>query len=238
LDDDTRPQKTSKKPAGNSPESAAHYVGGSACTAPTHDESYSERQTRNIREQAALRHWAEQHGLLSGFIPKNRFDGGEHSVDYDQRKDRFIKATLESIGFGYGTYLSSSGQQATAGEYLDRLALHNRIFHDDIRIECVVPRGASGMLSVVTSQQRISGEPAAVDQIDETMLAYGFEPFGDGIYFNSHESLLIHDMHPRNAVFSQGRAVPIDTSIQRVTPAFAAWVRANKQILRNQGMLR
>jgi len=70
------------------------------------------------------------------------------------------------------------------------------------------------------------------------MHSKGFEPFGDGIYYNAEEGLLIHDMHPRNVVFSQGRAVPIDTSIQRVTPEFATWVSANKVILRNQGILR
>jgi hypothetical protein len=63
-----------------------------------------------------------------GTIPENRFGGGEHAVDFDERRQRYIKGTLPEIGFGHGAYLSTTGQQATAGEYLHRMALQNRIF--------------------------------------------------------------------------------------------------------------
>lgn len=237
--DEQRKQSSGKseKPSRNSPESAACHVRGGDVATPTHDEGYGERQRRNAREEGRLRLWAEQKGKLGGTVPENKFDGGEHRVDFDVKTQRFIKATRADVGFGYGTYLSSSGQQATPSEYLDRIALHNRIFDDDIRVERVVlQRG--GAFSIVISQRRVDGDPALEAQINETMDSKGFEPFGDGIYYNADKGLLIHDMHPRNAVFSQGRTVPIDTSIQRVTPEFAAWVRANKEILKNQGMLR
>ena len=212
---------TSKKLGGDSPESAACHLRAGDIAAPTHDESYAERQQRNAREEGRLRAWAEQQGRLGGKVPENKFDGGEHCVDFDAKSQRFVKATRSDVGFGYGTYLSNSGQQATPWEYLDRIALHNRIFHDDIRVEGVVSQ-SGGRFSIVTSQRRIDGDPASEEEIDQTMCSKGFEPLGDGIYYNGGEGLLIHDMHPRNAVFSQGRTIPIDTSIQRVTPEFAA----------------
>jgi len=210
--------EASEKPMGNSPGFAADDVGGGIVANPTHDEGYAEWEQRNAQEEARLKEWAEKQGLFGGKIPKNKHLGGEHAVDFDERRNRFIKATLPEIGFGYGTYLSNSGQQSTPGEYLERLALHNRIFDDDVRIEFVVPRGG-GKYSIVSSQPAVRGDPATQEQIDETMRSKGFEPFGNGVYYNQAEGLLIHDMHPRNAVFREGSAVPIDTSIQRVTPS-------------------
>ena len=221
----------------DSPQSAANDIGGSAVTDPTHDEGYAERQHRNAREEARLKEWAEKRGLLGGGLPENKHQGGEHAVEFDERRQRFIKGTLPEVGFGYGIYLSNTGQQATPGEYLDRLALHNRIFGDDIKVERVVPLGA-GKFSIVTSQSALQGEPATPRQIQQSMRSKGFEPIADGVFYNRDEGLLIHDMHPRNAVFSGGRAVPIDTSVQRVTPEFADWISKNAQILKNQGKLR
>jgi hypothetical protein len=90
---------------------------------------------------------------------------------------------------------------------------------------------------MVISQALIQGEPATEEQIGETMGLKSFKAFGDGVYYSQDEGLLIHDMHPPNAVFSRGRAVPIDTFIRRVTPEFADWVSRNARILKNQGKL-
>jgi hypothetical protein len=90
LDDHPGPKKTSKKPGRNSPELAANDIGGSSCSAPTHDESYSERKQRNTREQAILKRWAQEREIFGGTVPENKFDGGEHRVDFDIKRDRHL----------------------------------------------------------------------------------------------------------------------------------------------------
>jgi hypothetical protein len=106
--------------------------------------------------------------------------------------------------------------------------VQNRIFEDDVRLERVVKTGAG--ISVVTSQPAIKGRAAQPEEIDATMASLGFEKLAPGIYHHPDKGLIVHDLHPRNAVFRENRAVPIDAALQRAKPEFANFVRRNANL--------
>lgn len=89
---------------------------------------------------------------------------------------------------GFGIAYGSFARGATAGEYLDRLALPNRILSDDIHLERVVSVG--GRLSIVTSQPFIRGVDASQAEIDRCLEDLGFERIGTGTYYHSGEGFL------------------------------------------------
>jgi hypothetical protein len=100
-------------------------------------------------------------------------------------KARVIKATRPESHMGYGIAYGSFARGATAGEYLDRLAIQNRIFSDDLHIERVVSVG--GRLSIVTSQPFIRGDDAPQGDIDRHMAEMHFERIGIGTYYDADE---------------------------------------------------
>lgn len=127
---------------------------------------------------------------------------------------------------GFGIAYGSFARGATAGEYLDRLALQNRIFSDDIHIERVVSVG--GRLSIVTSQPFVRGVDAPQEEIDRYMADMDFERIGVGTYYDADEGLLVYDLVPKNAKKdAAGHILLIDPVIQRVRPDFADFMRAN-----------
>ena len=174
-------------------------------------------------------------------MPPETIVGGEHTVHPDEISGRWWKATRPDVGYGHqivrGFALSTDQKWieapekvgGTAGEYLDRLDLHNRLFEDDVRIERVVPH-PGGRLSVVTSQHNVQGRAASPEEIDETMHLHGFERIAHGMYYHPGEQVLAYDLVPRNAVFREGQAVPIDAIMQRATPDFAGFLRRHEEI--------
>jgi len=144
---------------------------------------------------------------------------------------RFFKSTRPEAQLGFGIALGDHLRGATPSEYLDRLALQNRIFGDDIRLERIV-RISPTSISIVTSQPAITGFPASQEEIDEYMAAMEFEKFGAGIYFDPRRLLLIYDVYPRNMLVAE-REIPhvIDPVLQRVTPDFADFIRTNPHLV-------
>ena len=128
-------------PAKGSIESALYHTGGGAETNPGHDSSLAERRERVARERRALREWAEENGKLKTKRPREDARGGEHIVEIDEARQRVLKATRPEANFGFGIAYGSQTPGATPSEYLDRLAVQNRIFSDRIELEAVVPGG-------------------------------------------------------------------------------------------------
>lgn len=147
------------------PESAARYVGRGGETTPRHEEPYSVREARAKAEAARLLQWADEVGKLGGKVPVAQDRGGEHTVSYDPIPNRYFKATRPEASLGYDIALTDSGLGATPAEYLDRLALNNRYFGDDVCIERVVKQGDKAI--IVTSQSFVDGLPATPSQIIE-----------------------------------------------------------------------
>ena len=205
-------------------ESSADFARGGAQAAPDHDATERERAGRVEKEQRRLVEWAKANGKLGGRIPPEDASGGEHRVYFDEQSGRYLKATIPDKQKGYGIALGSFTHGATPAEYLDRLVLQNRIFGDDLRLECVVLK--NGKPVIVTSQPAIAGTPPAQATVDEMMGEKGFERLGVGAYYDGGEGLLVFDLLPRNAMqAADGRIYPIDPVVQRVLPEFADFLR-------------
>jgi Serine/Threonine/Tyrosine Kinase found in polyvalent proteins len=105
---------------------------------------------------------------------------------------------------------------ATPLEYLDRLALHNELFGDDMEFLGLVRQ--RGGLSMVTSQIFLRGEKPAIPQIEAFMAENGFRRLrGENAYFRAADHLAVFDAHARNFVLTDGVPVPFDVIPQIVT---------------------
>lgn len=212
-------------------ESAADFTRGGTPATPDHDATERERRGRVEKEQRRLILWAETHGKLGGKLPPEDASGGEHRVYFDEKSRRFLKATILEKQKGYGLALGSLTHGATPAEYLDRLALQNKFFDDDIRLERVVLK--SGRPVIVTSQPAIAGQFAPPHQVDELMVSVGYERLAAGAYYR--EGFLIFDLVPRNAIAAaDGIVYPIDPVVQRIQPDFADFLRENPDRIHNR----
>jgi hypothetical protein len=212
--------------AGRTLESAARYARGGGSAAPDHDSDHATRAKRVEVEQQRLIQWAKETGKLgrSHRLPPEFGRGGEHQVYFYERTQRYVKATLLERQLGYGIALGSLVRGATPSEYLDRLDLQNLIFHDDIRLERIVPN--HGKPIIKTSQPFIKGIAATPASLDQLMLEKGYEKLADGAYYSEREGLLVFDLLPRNAILAMdGQIYPIDPVIQRITPDFGQFLR-------------
>jgi hypothetical protein len=208
-------------------ETCAWFTRGGGAPAPDHDADHAARQSRVVAEQKRLFRWAEENGRLRfRHQPLPEFArGGEHLVFYRQSNRRYYKATLAERQKGYGIALGSYSRGATPSEYLDRQALHNRIFDDDIRLEYVLEN--KGFPIIVVSQPGVKGSAAPQAAIDQMMTSMGYEILAPGAFYDAKAGLLIFDLLPRNAILTEdGRVFPIDPVIQRIDVEFAGFLRA------------
>ena len=211
-------------------ESCANFTRGGVAAVPDHDALERQRSERIKSEQKRLVQWAEENRKLKGRIPKDDTGGGEHTVRLHSHRGRVVKSTLPNRHRGYGIALGSYSQGATPAEYLDRLALQNEIFNDDIRLERVVVRNGNPI--IVTSQPAIKGDLPTQDALDEMMLQKGFEHLAAGAYYDSGRGLLVFDLFPKNARQAKdGVIYPFDPVVQRITPDFADFLRQNPKTI-------
>jgi hypothetical protein len=224
--------------ARDSLESAASFVGAGLRPGRPDAEPPGERANRAIAEEKRLAEWAQQNGKLNGSLPPDVKGGYEHTAAFDAETQRWIKSTRpgrfgEILVRGYaldsntGKWRESPDKVgATASEYLDRISLANDVFHDDIRLERVVP--ADGGLSIVTSQPHIAGEPADPGMIEKFMAENGFEKIDSGMFYSADRQLLVSDLFPKNVVISKGNVLPIDPIIQRADADFSAFLKKHR----------
>ena len=208
-------------------ESASDFARGGGAPAPGHDADHASRSKRVEAEQQRLIQWAKENGKLgsSRRRPPVFAGGGEHNVFFQKRTQRYIKATRLDRHKGYGIAFGFLSHGATPSEYFDRIALQNRIFEDDIRLERVLDN--EGKPIVITSQSSIKGHPPTQDALDELMLGKGYEKLAEGAFYDEQAGLLVFDLFPRNAIqAADGHVYPIDPVIQRITPEFGQFLRA------------
>jgi hypothetical protein len=165
--------------------------------------------------------WARESGRLVSKIPW-RLDGprddggGEHHAFYDEKSDRWIKATRGS-GSGFGVTLDSSGKEwgigrASALQYLERNRLSNELFGDDIRLHAIY-EDKHGNVNIITSQPHVRGEWPAPGELAEKMKNSGFIDLGHSSYYRGKDNSLILDLHDENAKSLDGELYPFDASI-------------------------
>ncbi len=179
-------------------------------------------------EKACLLDWLRRHDLLveNHFLNKLRpvSSGAEHVVYHDAERRRAIKITHPNR-FGHSVY-DESGGGATPLEYLRRLAYHNVLFGDDIRL--IGAHLDENALEIISSQPWIVSHPETPvpgqAAVDEYLASLGFvrsDLFPFGFYFyNRANGLAVADAQPNNIlVGTDGRLAPIDLVIGRPGPA-------------------
>ena len=177
-------------------------------------------------QRTALIDWAKRVGKTLSFSHVEQFarvaEGAEHSVFHDPERGVAVKATHVNR-FGHSAF--AEGVPATPLEYLERLALQNVLFGDDIRIAGVAFDEAQ--MEIVTTQPWIvvhSDVPTpALSEIDEYFGALGFrkvELVPDvPIYFQPEAGVIVADAHERNILRNEtGALVPIDLVIGKPGP--------------------
>lgn len=212
-------------------ESASDFTRGSGSPAPDHDADHASRTSRIEAEQQRLIQWAKENGKL---VPSRRHlffaRGGEHEVYFEKCSKRYIKATRLDRHKGYGIALGSHSHGATPSEYLDRIALQNKIFEDDIRLDLIVEN--KGKPIIITSQPAVRGEAPTQDELDGLMVGKGYERLTEGAYYDEEKGLLLFDLFPRNAIQAADEHIyPIDPVIQRITPEFGQFLREHPETI-------
>ena len=113
---------------------------------------------------------------------------------------------------------------ATPLEYLDRLALHNELFGDDVEFLGLV-RWKSGW-SMVISQIFLRGSKPSIPQIAAYLADHGFRKLeGENAYFRATDGIAVFDAHARNYVLIEGVPVPFDVLPQKVAPRMEALLK-------------
>jgi hypothetical protein len=216
-------QEASRRPAADTPKSAARFLRRSAQAIRARSAGIGQRRA----EYLALVEWAQvnERLLRFDFIEQFSFigDGAEHRVYKSVADKRAIKATHPNK-FGYSTL--NEGCWATPIEYLMRLAWQNFIFGDDIRLIGVAYE--EDQMEVVHSQpwidvHNIRPNPFK-EEIDEYMGRFGFVTssldLDTPLYYSPAHGLLAGDAHDRNILRdNSGNLSAIDLVIGRPGPS-------------------
>jgi hypothetical protein len=162
--------------------------------------------------------------------------GSEHFVDFSPADGRYHKTTVPPV-FGRTPAVLSHpvpnlrGEPtirqaiefvpATPLEYLERWALCNEVFEDDVRLASVV-KWPDGALSFGITQPQYHGVPAEPRDIERFFLAAGWvrlkDPSGHLAFFNYAFQVLVIDAERRNCYITQGELQPFDVILCRPGP--------------------
>ena len=141
--------------------------------------------------------------------------GVEHQVFYKDGDTRVTKLTKPNE---YGLNIVGK-ETATPHSYLERLALQNEAFGDDIKWE-----GISGDNRTITSQpfyhpaKDSDGKdiPASPEGIKSRMETDGFVSMGHGEWYNPKNKIIAGDAFPRNFIkLENGIVHPIDLQLRK-----------------------
>ena len=141
---------------------------------------------------------------------------------FDESVQRYVKITLPGF-YGQMPTPRADGtpglRPATPLEYLDRLALSNRIFADDFRVMGIVDDRVGPR--IVISQPVVVGERPENGEIDAYMEALGFSRLTNKSMFVRENDLIgVFDGHQGNFLRgATGQIFAIDVIPVRIGPA-------------------
>ena len=201
-------------------ESAQSYLSG--VSLPDGAESSGERETlRRVQTQALIESSRQTGHHFPASLPcywRDRLNstqvafGREHRTWKHPDFSRIYKYTYPNQ-FGRTAFYGSGGlgnTNALPFEYLTRMALHNKVFGDDVIIE-VTFDDEQGLVILVISQTFILGDHPAQKQIDAYMTAEGFVKTRSNDWYRVSDDLAAFDAHPGNFIATpDGQVVPID----------------------------
>jgi hypothetical protein len=191
----------------------------SASATPPGDEQTRRAEARR-RDKALLIDWARNAGIILTDMPANHqingpkdLGGSEHHVFEGERWLKITKGDGSSFGYqpldeGKDDEWMISKEPADLLSYLEKLALHNHVFHDDIVLHGVVA-DPLGKVALIISQPDYQGTFAGVyTAIKPAMEAAGFvrvEPPSarketPSAYYRPSDNVAVVDLHDQNAV--------------------------------------
>ena len=186
---------------------------------PAGDEKARIAEARR-RDKALLIDWAHNAGILLTETPDryplnsaNDKGGSEHHVFEGERWVKITKGDGTSFGYqpldeGKADEWMISKEPADLLSYLEKLALHNHVFHDDIVLHGVVA-DPLGKVALIISQPDYQGTFAGVyTSIKPAMEAAGFvrvEPPSarreePSAYYRPADNVAVIDLHSENAI--------------------------------------
>lgn len=187
------------------------------------------------RQRRTLIEWARRNGkILAGdrFFPRVTNGGAEHRVFLDEAVGRAFKLTIGgglTVGIDYRIGKRSQRwlalpfvREATPREYLERLALFNDVFGDDLQLEGVIVDVEPPC--VVTSQPVIRGRETTAAEIADFLTQIEFRPVPGVVagrhdsvsFYRSDDRVAVFDAHGENFLTDRGHVAPIDAFILRV----------------------
>jgi hypothetical protein len=190
----------------------------SASATPPGDEQTRRAEARR-RDKALLIDWARNAGIILTDMPANHqingpkdLGGSEHHVFEGERWLKITKGDGSSFGYqpldeGKDDEWMISKEPADLLSYLEKLALHNHVFHDDIVLHGVVADPV-GNVSLIISQPDYQGTYAGTyTAIKPAMEAAGFvrvEPPSarketPSAYYRPADNVAVIDLHDQNA---------------------------------------
>ncbi len=122
---------------------------------------------RELASASSFLAWSRENGAIldpTDFV-EYKAGGGEHSVVFDEVNGRVFKLTKPGL-FG--------AQAEDAGAYLERMALSNRVFGDDVKFEGIVNFPDEHAPRTVTSQSFAKGRDATSGEQADYLRGKGF----------------------------------------------------------------
>ena len=183
-----------------------------------------------LAQLRGLDRWATARGELGGgaWLSTAVRGGAEHFIQYAPSSERVIKIThpgqfglqmsmiLPRGVFPRRLNVAIALRPATPLEYLDRLALHNAVFADDVEFLGLVKH--KDRWSFVISQIFLKGQRPTNDQIAAHMSETGFRRLDrENAYYREQDHLAVFDAHARNFVLTDDIPVPFDVIPQIVS---------------------
>jgi hypothetical protein len=170
---------------------------------------------RAIASYSRLLAWAERSALRfdpASLPPGKERGGGEHVVRYDPQSGRWYKLTKPGL-FG--------AQSEDAGAYLQRWALANRVFGDDVKFEGIVTLPGEHDARTIISQPDVAGRDSTTAEIERYLRERGFHQVDRMRWVHPVTGLAVWDAHTEgNAItMADGKVRPIDLQIEPASPA-------------------
>lgn len=149
----------------------ARVLAGVASQGGSADARKRWKPGRELASASSLLAWADEHELVldsrTNFLGRLQVlaSGGEHIVFDAPSSGRIVKLTKPGF-FG--------AQAEDAGAYLQRMALGNRVFGDDVKFEGIVTLPGEEAPRAVISQPFIEGRDATIEEQKDYLMQHGF----------------------------------------------------------------
>lgn len=186
-----------------------------------------------FREDLGIfRQLAEERGFLLAEAPAILSsppddEGNEHQVWFQAETRDVLKATWPDFFGLLVIHRANEEQKASPIDYLERWALHNELFGDEVAFLGALATDSG--LRLLIRQPAIAGTPATEEEIRHFFISSGWQSFvieGNVAYFDPERRVVISDTHRGNLIkMDDGLLAPIDLRVQAVSGALLGIVQ-------------